>query len=70
MGRLRQAKRVGTLVAPRVVNPLAALLPEREQPTWRSQARAAAVRAVQFLVMALALAALVGIAVAGYEMVR
>jgi hypothetical protein len=70
MGKLRQANRVRTLVAPEVITSLAALLPEREQPTWRSQVRAAAVRAVHLLVMALALAILVGIAVVGYAMVR
>jgi hypothetical protein len=53
-----------------VITSLAALLPERGQPTWRSQMRATAVRAVHWLVMALALAILVTIAVVGYAMVR
>jgi hypothetical protein len=71
MGKVRRAQRVTALVAPEVVTPLAALLERRAgHPTRRSRVRAAAVRALRFLVMVLALATLVTVAVVGYEMVR
>jgi hypothetical protein len=70
MGRLRQRYRVTTLVAPKGVT-LAALLERRaEHGAWRWQVRAAAVRTLHLLVMTLALAALAGIAIAGYAVIR